>query len=174
MNKIFSKIENETNLEIFSTKITYLNNKFYVICKNVNNKYFIIQYNLKNSSIKSIEIDYFGQDIISDGERVYILSTSKNKIYIKVFNETLNLFENNEIGNIEIDNLDEFDTNLLYSKFMSYNNMLLFSLGNDIKFNDRKIYIFDVDKGNYNLIGMKEFSLKDKSYSIYGNNLYVN
>lgn len=171
LNKIFSQIESKVKYtKLYTTKIEYIENCFYVLCKD-EVRYYLIQYNIENEEVLSVPLNYNPQNITVINQNVVVISTEKNSVYFETYNKSGNEVVIREIVSINEHKLCDIRPDGI-SPIIVYENTISFALSGDFKMKE-KTYTFTIDKESLNLLNCKEYTTNSQKYYIYGISMYV-
>lgn len=172
LNKIFSQIESKVKYtKLYTTKIEYIEDCFYVLCKD-ETKYYLIQYDIENEEVLFVPLNYNAQNITVINQNVMIISTEKNKVYLETYNKSRNESTIREIMSINKHKLCDIRLDGI-NPIIVYENTISFALSGDFK-KQEKTYTVTIEKESLNLLNFREYTSNSQKYYIYGISMYVN
>ncbi len=140
----------------------------YVICLTEDFRYYLVEHNIISGEDKKFKFKYVPQCITVIEDRVVILSSHNNKIFI----DTLKAGEINseEVTEISKLRLDSFMIQTSANKLISNGNNICFVMSNSD--NRDKAYIFNLNYKSLKLEGFKEIKLDNTKYYLYNTIIY--
>lgn len=171
--KIFTKIEEENNnLKINGSKISYIDNKLYVLCQTLNdNKHCIISFNINTNTFDIIPTSHTAHNIEVIDNKVIVISTDDRKVYIETYNENSKSYMPiTFIGNNKKTDIIDVDTSC---KTIVFKNRLFISLLKDSDTEKQSIFTFTVDTKTFAVKEFMEYEINNSEYFFYGIILFV-
>ena len=164
LNRIFLEICND-GIRTHNTQIKYLDNNLYLLASAEGYKeYYLVKYNISENSFEKFKTKHSAQGIITLNDNISIISVDENRVFIETYSSKLKCKEINDISDL---NLNHFTKNTILNK-ISIIDGKLYILLSSIKEIEPRTYIFCLDSINFNLLGIKEITLKNIDYIIYG------
>ena len=140
----------------------------YVICLTEDFRYYLVEHNIISGEDKKFKFKYVPQCVTVIEDRVVILSSHNNKVFIDTLKDSeINSEEVTEISKLRLDN---FMIQTSANKSISDGDNIYFVMSNSD--NRDKAYIFNLNYKSLKLEGFKEIKLDNTKYYLYNTIIY--
>lgn len=173
LNEIFYNISKKYALTLYSTKIEYNDDHFFIIAKDKKNKSYLINYDINKNTSTILPLNYDAQEITVVQKEIKVISVERNNIYLEEYNINENTITINKLYSGERFSSESFIHDL-HCSVISYNNKLALSLSSECSKSGVNTYVFCFDIDNqYKLQSYNDYLMSDDNFMLYGIQMYI-